>query len=478
MRRAAVALVALAAVTGGALRAASAGPRAIVVESHVGKRPEGAGDLLAPAIAALAEHGAVGGAALSKEIETVHSAPAALVTAEHLTTAQRLVEQAEKLIAQKRDAEAVRILPSAVDVYRAQAAAVAGDPSLRDLAYRALVALATAHAEVGNTEQAHDTVAQLLRAFPDRPPGGPLADLTKQVTSELAATATLKVDSDQASADLFVDERKVGTGHAEVTLPPGSYRVLARNGDTAGRVHTVTVRAGATATVHIDWALESSLITDGDFVGFVFPTDAERTERGSDLARRLARALGAREVVVLGVRDDAGARHVNAAALSADSGKLLLAASVPAEPIAELSQRAAALADYLAGQPARDGVEPVGEVKGAGKATVDVAKDPGERARTRRYYLGGAITGVAMIATGAVLVWLDGNGNCSKDPGQVQCPNVYDTGLAGWITAGTGTALAAVSTYLWYRAHPSRDSRALGLAPTGGGLTVTLSGRF
>lgn len=477
MRRTAIALAVIAAVAAGA-RAASAGPRAIVVESYVGQRPEGARDLLAPVIAALAKRGAVGGAALAEVIESSHSEPAALVTAEHLTTAQRLVEQAEKLIAHNRHAEAVRILPPAVDVYRAQAAAVAGDPELRDLAYRALVALATAHAEVGNADQARETVAELLRAFPDRPPAGPLAELSKQVTAQLAATATLVVDADQASADLFVDERKVGTGHANVTLPPGTYRVLARSGDAAGRVHTVTVKAGATATVHIDWALESSLVTDGDFVGFVFPTDAERTERGGDLARRLARALGASRVVLLGLHGDAGARHVTAAALSVDSGKLLLAASIPAEPIAELPQRATALADYLAGQPARDGVEPIGEVEGAGKATVDIPKDPGERARTRRYYLGGAITGVAMIATGAVLVWLDGNGNCSKDPGQVQCPQVYDTGLAGWISVGAGTALTAVTTYLWYRARPSRDSRALGLAPTTNGLTLTLSGHF
>jgi len=477
VRRTLAALVAVAAIAAGA-PAASAGPRAIVVESHVGKRPEGAAALLAPVIAALGKRGAVGGTDLREAIETTHSAPAALVTAEHLTTAQRLVEQAEKLIAHGRHAEAVRILPSAVDVYRAQAAAVAGDPKLRDLAYRALVALATAHAEVGNADQARDTVAQLLRAFPDRPPGGPLADLIKQVTAELAATAKLVVDVDQASADLFVDERKVGTGHAQVTLPPGSYRVLARNGNNAGRVHTVTVKAGATATVQIDWTLESALVTDRDFVGFLSPTDAEREQRGGDLARRLARALGAREVVVLGISDDQGARNITAAALSVDSGKLLLAASIPTEPIAQLPQRAAALADYLAGEPARDGVAPVGEVKGAGKATVEIPKDPGERARTRRYYLGGAISGVALIATGAVLVWLDGNGNCSEDPGQVQCPQVYDTGLAGWITVGTGTALAVTASYLWYRARPSHESRTLGLAPTNRGLAVTLSGRF
>ncbi len=479
MRRTARLLGAVIALLAGA-QAAAAGPRAIVVESHVGARPEGAADLLAPVIAALQKRGAIGGAALREAIETAHSEPAALVTAEHLTTAQRLVEQAEKLIAHKRHAEALRILPPAVDVYRAQAAAVAADPALRELAYRAMVALATAHAEVGNTDEAHATVTELFRAFPDRPPEGPLAALAKQVGAELAAAGkgTLTLGVDRPNAELFVDERKVGSGHAQVTLPPGSYRVLARDGDHAGRVHTVTITAGATASLQIDLALESALVTDRDFVGFLSPTEAARSEREGNLARRLGRALGAREVVVLGLREVQGVRHVTAAALSVDSGKLLLAGSISTEPIAQLPERAAALADYLAGEPASGGVEPIGEVKGAGKATVEIPADPGERARKRHYYLGGAITGVAMVATGAVLVWLDGNGNCAKDPGQVQCPEVYDTGLAGWITLGTGAALTATASYLWFHSRPSHESRALGIAPTRGGAALTLSGRF
>ncbi|HUH03883.1 MAG TPA: hypothetical protein VML75_17930, partial [Kofleriaceae bacterium] len=91
----------------------SAAAQGIVVESYVGERPDDASDALRGLFQALATHGAVAGDALRDRLEASVSRPAAMVTDEHLATAARLVDQAEKLSAGGRHAEAIRVLPTA-----------------------------------------------------------------------------------------------------------------------------------------------------------------------------------------------------------------------------------------------------------------------------------------------------------------------------------------------------------------------------
>jgi hypothetical protein len=452
----------------------------IAVESHVGDRPEDASDALRGLFAALAKHGATGGDALRERVERTISQPAAQVTADHLVTAARLVDQAEKMVVEGRHAEALRMLPAAIDVYAAQTAAVAASADLRAIARRAHIALTVAHIAVGNDTDARAAAAALLRGFPEQP----IAEATvEKLVASLrpSATGSAKIDASDAGADLFLDERKIGTGSATATsLMPGTYRVHAQRQGVAGRVHLLEVKAGATASLKLDWALDSALQTRKDFVGFVFPSDADRLAHEATLARSLARTLGAREVVFVGIRVEDGVRSIVAATLDVDSGKPLLAAAAAIEPLSTLEARAAGIADYLAGKPASAGVVPLGEVKGAGKTTavvIDPAKRPVSRLPIYQWTAIGL--GTAALAGGIYLLLLDGEGSCSKEPSQTQCPEVYDTKLAGIGTAVGGAALVGAGVYLWLRGDGgSRERRGIGLTPTRSGAAVTFSGRF
>jgi hypothetical protein len=52
------------------------------------------------------------------------------------------------------------------------------------------------------------------------------------------------------------------------------------------------------------------------------------------------------------------------------------------------------------------------------------------------------VAGAAGIGAGAAELYLDGRGTCNLAAGQTQCPEVYDTKLAGGVLVGVGAAAA------------------------------------
>ncbi|HTM21970.1 MAG TPA: hypothetical protein VL172_15720, partial [Kofleriaceae bacterium] len=220
-------MVALALAAPGVARAGGA-----AVEVWAGTRPDDAGDLLSPFFDEIGKRGAATGGALRQQVEVRLSAPAAQVTAEHLATADKLLGRGVDALTAGRAAEALRILPAAVDVYRAQPAAVAADADLRARAFRARLALALAQQEVGNAADAAATMTAALRSFPDLDPaasglgrGLPALVTAAQSTLKQQGTGTLSVSVSDAGATLYVDERAVGSGSARLDLAPGRYRV-------------------------------------------------------------------------------------------------------------------------------------------------------------------------------------------------------------------------------------------------------------
>lgn len=87
--------------------------------------------------------------------------------------------------------------------------------------------------------------------------------------------------------------------------------------------------------------------------------------------------------------------------------------------------------------------------------------------------------GAAGIGTGAGALAVNGHGTCSLAPGQVRCPQVYNTGAEGGALLGVGLASAiagAVLIILEERRYRSTLHADLGVSPSGAALV--LSGAF
>jgi hypothetical protein len=80
------------------------------------------------------------------------------------------------------------------------------------------------------------------------------------------------------------------------------------------------------------------------------------------------------------------------------------------------------------------------------------------------------VAGVAGLAAGAAELYLDGRGTCDLAAGQTQCPQIYDTKLAGGVLAGVGAAavVAGVAVIVVDAVRkPSRVTADVGIARSG-----------
>ncbi len=83
---------------------------------------------------------------------------------------------------------------------------------------------------------------------------------------------------------------------------------------------------------------------------------------------------------------------------------------------------------------------------------------------------------VAALATGIVLISIDGNGTCST-PNQ-ECMDRYNTMGGGLLTVGVGVAAAAASTWMFLRDRKDERAANVAIAPTRGGAFATVRLRF
>ncbi len=465
------------------LAAGSARAGGAAVEVWSGERADDAGDLLAPLFAEIGKRGATTGGALRQQVEGRLSAPAAPVSAEQMSQAGKLVARGVQALAAGQAAEVLRILPAAVQVFRAAPATLADDPRLRQLAFQAELALGVAHHQVGNRAEAAAFVARALRDYPDLDPGklglpadatGLIADARRWLKSQ--GTGKLIVEVTAPGAEIYVLTARAGAASAGVDLPPGLTTVHARVDGQIGRAHEVKLAAGKTTTLRIDWELDRSLRTGEHGVALTFADDRARIAGEAKLAVALARALGAGEIVVAGVRDHGGKRAIVASVYSAKDGALLLAGAAPIEPLAGAAARARHLARYLAGEPPDPSIEPITTAEGGQTAKLKVSARPGRS--LRKLWAGGAVVvGLGAVAAGVVLMVLDGSGTCTLSGQQTQCPRVHDTLWPGIGAAAAGTAVTALGVWLWMRGG-GKEGRALSLRPSSGGTSLVLTGTF
>lgn len=96
------------------------------------------------------------------------------------------------------------------------------------------------------------------------------------------------------------------------------------------------------------------------------------------------------------------------------------------------------------------------------------ARDTGDRPfRTWKWVTAGGAA--AALITGVALVALDGADACDKTGAQKQCPEVWDTGTAGWLGVAAGVGLGGASTWMFLRDRRDQRRADVAVAPTNGG---------
>jgi hypothetical protein len=266
---------------------------------------------------------------------------------------------------------------------------------------------------------------------------------------------------------VFVDERYAGMGNATLVVVPGSHRVFARRGALDGPIHELEVVSGQTVSLQLDWELEQAIRLDAAHVGFEFASEERRRDLEAILAARFAAAVGASDVIVIGLRREDGKRWITGARIRVDGASVTRAAKIE---VADGSDRDGQreLAGYLAGGPASPRIR---VVAAAGRRAADAGPRP---YRAWKWVAIGA--GVTGLVAGGYLVAIDGKQGCDLQPPQTQCEQIWRTAPAGWATLAAGTALAAAGLYLWFRDRPPATEVAI--LPTPRGAVVGIRGRF
>jgi hypothetical protein len=427
-------------------RAAAAAP-SIVVEAYDGERPADAASLLAPVTAELAHRGFLAGDALAATVERDVSRSAGTLSASQSADAQKLVAQGYDHFINGEYPQALAKEQQALAIYAAAPATLAKEPALRDLDFKAMVVAARSSEVLGSGEDAFRYMAEAIRTIPDRPINAAEFDpqvkaLYKKVKDELLrqGAGTLEIKVDDPTAVIFVDERFVGTGAVKLDgLLPGRYRVYVAKGEAPGRVREVELPAKGHAAVDVPWAIDGLLRTRGAYVGL------EGADGALDAAVRLGRALGAKSVVVLGLRTVEDRRSIVAYAISTESQNKIYGA-VQVEPVSPPPAVLTKLAALLAG----DKVDAAGIITKE-PAPVRTRRVIGQRpsALHKLKWVFG-VGALAALGTGGALIAIDNK----PAPGGARMADYHDTKNLGIGVAAGGAALAAVAIYMFVADHP------------------------
>lgn len=456
----------------------------IVLESYTGARPDNASEVLEPMLAELATKNFVGGAdGVGLRFDTSVSRAAGTVGKLPANFAEQ-VDNAHKAYFGGKFDEAIKVLVPLVDTARANTGAFAMQPALREKLTKATIALALAYNRIGDTSAAKTQFGELVRSAADAqvPKGtyGPEANaLFEQVKKELTAgpKGRLLVKLENEDAEVFINERLERTGTTVKELIPGDYRVVVQRRGTLSRSHRVTIKPGSDVTIVVDLPFDAVVHTTG-WVGFEFPSEAERERSESSYAQQFASKIGAGGVIVVGFDQVRGRPAVVGSLISTVNGRELRRASLALEPPPS-EDRLQALARFLGGEQATPDIE----VQISGEATnlvmsggrlVDAPREGGRWGGWK--WLSGAAALVG-IGAGAYLLKIDGT--CPDGSNTSNCPNLYNVTAPAWGTLGAGAVLAGISVYLFVTDGSAKPpARSAYLVPTDGGAMAGYSARF
>jgi hypothetical protein len=481
-----------------AARPASSAPsgQPIVVEAHAGERPADADKLLGPVLSELARSGFSAPKAVAERIDDSLSRSGDGLSEEQVAEAVSTIESGYKsFLSGKFDAAVQEIDRGLAVLRKAPAALVGKNDGRRDVVMRGLVGLALAHKRRGRTTQATDAMKELVRSFPDREVSykdyGPepreffdavRQDLGREGKGEIA------VDLDDDRTVVFVNEHYANSGDVRIRdLYPGTYRLFLQQGNRFGRVHEVVVEAGSTTTVSLSWQLDAVLRTDRA-AALLFDDETARRDHEARFAVRVARALGAPSVVVLGIRENRGRRSVVGAFYAADSLRPLRSGAVAVEPVAPGQDRFEALARLLAGDDeAAALVAPLADVsprRSSDRDTVDVEESAPEGGRPLKVWKWVTLgAGLAALGAGATLIAIDDPPE-APTTGGVRVRQGRETAVAGIATASAGALLSGLGIYFFFRDASDRNDAEAGAESASivpldtGGAALFVTGRF
>jgi hypothetical protein len=455
-----------------------AAAKTIVVEAYAGQRPADAEGLLGPVYAELSKRGFVERDALDAMIAAGVSKAAGELSASQSADAQKLVAQGYDSFINGDYQKAIDAEQKALALYANAPATLAKESTLRDLEFKALLVAGRSEEVLGDGEAAFKLIAEAIRMMPDRPVNGAEFDpsvkaLYRKVKDALVqqGAGTLEVHVDDATAVVFVDERFVGTGEVKLDgLMPGRYRVYVAKGEQAGRVREVELPAKGHASVDVPWEIDGALRTRPGYVGLDAPEDAQ-----IDAAVRLARALAAARVIVLGIRTVEGRRSIVAYSVATESQNKVYGA-VQVEPVSPPAATLGKLAALLAG----DKVDADGIITKEPAPTHTrrvIGQRPSAVHKLKWVFGAGAL---AALGTGVALVAIDNK----PAAGGARMATYHDTKNLGIGVAAGGAALAIVAIYMFSTDRPvdieAEVAPGVTLAPAIGpdSIGFALGGRF
>lgn len=474
---------ALVAISAAAASGAVAHADTIVLESYGGERPADANSVLGPVITELESSGFRGGSSLATQIDSKVSAPAIALDPDRVAEAEKFINSGKSQFQQGAFKNAIRDLDHGLKIFDSAPATLARHQNLRDERFEGLLYLALSDKREGKQNEAVRTMAELVRSFPDKDVSnakyGPEArSLYQSVKGDLAqqGAGALQVTVDDARTVVFVNERFVGGGTQKVTgLAPGHYRVYVQQGQLSGRLHEVDVEAGVVATITVSWATDSSLHTAGGKPYLAFDSEKSREENERTEALRLARAVGANSVILLGVHEMDGRRSVVGAYLSVESARPVRKGSVAIDPVTPPEDKLRGFGRFLA-DGSNEEVYSVPDNKVADDhGNHDDRHQPGGRPfKTWKWVATGA--GVAALATGITLIAIDQP--AIKDG--MRNPDELNTAPAGYATTAVGGVLTIAGIYFWIRdaGDAGHEGTRTSMIPIRGGGMLTLSGQF
>ncbi len=461
----------------------------VVLEAYSEKRPANATEILAPALDEFRERGFLAGPdVVGAQLEERESRPGGSLDDKEVDVITQLVGDGFEAWLRGEFENATSMLGKALEKLRANPAAITRAQGLRKLVEQALVGYALAQARLGHQDVADSTMSEFFRSFPDaefsRATYGPEAlALYQRVkkTMDEQGHGTLFVDSDDPTAVFFINERYEATGKiAKKGLWPGTYRVFVQHGNEDGRLHVVKVEANRETVLNVDWSFDASLVSSPGWAGFLFDSAVEQKSLMGPHAVRAGRALEASTVVVIGIGQVSGQAVVVGSVWDARTGQPTRAASVFVEPGEQGERWLRALARFLAGDEAEEGVQVSPPSTLGSELTVEVDQ-PSDGSTGRRFgawkWLA-AGTALASIASGAYLISIDGVGtDCPPGP-PGECPYHYTTMEGGVGLIAGGAVLGGFATWMFFNDRREPPATRIGIAPLGDGASLWVTGEF
>lgn len=472
--------------------------RGLVIESHVGNRPRDADYLLSPLLDELKRSGFSGSSVAGTRIHSKHSVSSEQLPQQQLDKVKRDVKDAHAAFIDFQFQGAVDTGTRALKTLMSRPATMARQQQIREHLYNVLIIMSMAYSRLGNDKALADIMGEFIRSFPDRDvsvkkygPEG--AELYRQINKRMSAQPKGELQIAAGAGSLvFVNERYVGIGSLKVDLYPGQYRIYTQNGERMGRVHVAQVAEGRKQTLVVDEVVDTSLRTANGFVGLVFGSEEERSAEERRVTLQLGTAIGAKTIILVGFHKIKGRDTIVASSLSIENRESGLSARVPLPKNgAPSASQLRALAAFVSGsKPASDDIEvftvrnpvvgtrvPGSSSGGSSTSDARIHDDTDASGISPAWRWTSWGLGLAGVVVGGYLISLDGDGTCALQPGQMVCPESYDTLLPGLGLLTTGAALGVLGFYLWTK-EESPVNTSLSLMPSQDGWQASLTTRF